>query len=130
MTLSLVRLSLEDVSGEYDPVIVTLFVDDEGQADSKIETFGYWGRAKRELWPFRLIAGDAAEASVDFGFSEGDDPYGRFGKTNLRSKRIVEGELATFSYQVDEWTVAIKKPVILPSGEPFHPRFRNRLATP
>lgn len=122
--MPLVRLKLVDRSDDFDHLFVDVFVDEFGAADDRLMTYGRWGQLSKEPWPLILRPRrGSAETNVDFGTGMNAlrSSEERFATTNLLSKRIMVGELATFSYGGDEICFQVVEAKIMPDGDDFRP---------
>ena len=120
--MQLMRILL-DSDGE--PISFDLFVDGHGRVSDNVATYGRWGSLTgADIWPFVLRpTKGSGEALMDFGATEGEpsDPAERYARTNIVSKRIQRGELATVWYGGDEYCCKIATVKRMPDGADFSP---------
>lgn len=96
-------------NGEDENLVIDVFVDDDRRVVKKAHTGGWLGDLKsNDVYPF-VFRIDRDEDQIDLGDSPDSDPeWERFANTNLRSKRIVQGEYLTVTLGDDEFCLRIK----------------------
>jgi hypothetical protein len=108
MTSTITRVTFVDTGPEddaWDPIIIDLLLDEEGNVSRKVPAVGWWGLFSPgdDFYPFVL----RSDGRVDFG-SVYEKEEDRFGRCNLFDKQIRRGEYVTFWFNEDELCMRAK----------------------